>query len=138
MLHALISRVITMHSDFSYEEVEEVCKDYLDSITEKIKEETKMKRLVKYIEKEFELDSQKIEKISNRAYSLDTIPEYLFNSKAEILSSLVKISGLTKNIEQTELFENAEMQINRQDKIALIGKNGAGKTTLLKMIIGRE
>jgi ATP-binding cassette subfamily F protein 3 len=93
---------------------------------------------VKYIEKEFELDNQKIEKISNRVYSLDTIPEYLFNSKAEILSSLVKISNLTKNIEQTELFEDAEMQINRQDKIALIGKNGAGKTTLLKMIIGRE
>ena len=138
MLHDLISRVIAIHPDFTYEEVEEVCKDYLDSITEKIKEETKMKRLVKYIEKEFELESTKIEKTSNRIYSLDTIPEYLFNSKAEIVSSLVKISNLTKNIEQTELFEDAEMQINRQDKIALIGKNGAGKTTLLKMIIGRE
>ena len=138
MLHDLISRVTLVHPDFTYEEVEEVCKDYLDSITEKIKEETKMKRLVKYIEKEFELESTKIEKTSNRIYSLDTIPEYLFNSKAEIVSSLVKITNLTKNIEQTELFEDAEMQINRQDKIALIGKNGAGKTTLLKMIIGRE
>jgi ATPase subunit of ABC transporter with duplicated ATPase domains len=43
-----------------------------------------------------------------------------------------------KNIEQTELFADAEMQITRRDKVALIGKNGAGKTTLLKMIIGRE
>lgn len=120
MLHDLISRVIDVHPDFTYEEVEEVCKDYLDSITEKIKEETKMKRLVKYIEKEFELETTKIEKTSNRIYNLDTIPEYLFNSKAEIVSSLVKINNLTKNIEQTELFENAEMQINRQDKIALI------------------
>lgn len=138
MLHDLISRVIDVHPDFTYEEVEEVCQDYLDSITEKIKEETKMKRLMKYIEKEFELETTKIEKTSNRIYNLDTIPEYLFNSKAEIVSSLVKISNLTKNIEQTELFENAEMQINRQDKIALIWKNGSGKTTLLKMIIGRD
>lgn len=138
MLENLISRVIAIHPDFTYSEVEEVCQDYLDSITEKIKEETKMKRLIKYIEKEFELDSQKIEKISNRIYTLESIPEYLFSGKAEIASSLVKISNLTKNIDQTELFQDAEFQINRRDKIALIGKNGAGKTTLLKMIIGRE
>ncbi len=138
MLATLITRVTTVHPDFSYEEVEEVCLDYLASITEKIKEETKMKRLVKYIEKEFELENTKIEKVSNRVYNLESIPEYLFSGKAEIASSLVKISNLTKNIEQTELFQNAELQINRQDKIALIGKNGAGKTTLLKMIIGRE
>lgn len=138
MIENLIQRVISIHPDFTYDEVEEVCQDYLDSITEKIKEETKIKRLVKYIEKEFELDTQKIEKISNKIYTLESIPEYLFNWKAEIASSLVKVSNLTKNIEQTELFLDAELQINRRDKIALIGKNGAGKTTLLKMIIGRE
>lgn len=138
MINTLINRVISMHPDFTYDEVEEVCLNYLESITEKIKEETKMKRLVKYIEKEFELDNQKIEKLSNRTYNLESIPEYLFTGKAEIASSLVKISNLTKNIEQTELFSDAELQINRRDKIALIGKNGTGKTTLLKMIIGRE
>ncbi len=138
MLSALISRVITIHPDFTYAEVEEVCINYLNSITEKIKEETKIKRLVRYIEKEFELDSQKIEKISNKTYTLECIPEYLFSGESRIASSLVTISGLTKNIEQTELFLEADMQINRRDKIALIGKNGAGKTTLLKMIIGRE
>lgn len=138
MLATLIIRVTTVHPDFSYAEVEEVCLDYLAAITEKIKEETKMKRLVKYIEKEFELENTKIEKVSNRIYNLESIPEYLFSGKVEIASSLVKISNLTKNIEQTELFQNAELQINRQDKIALIGKNGSGKTTLLKMIIGRE
>jgi ATP-binding cassette subfamily F protein 3 len=138
MINILINRVISIHPDFTYEEVEEVCHDYLNSITEKIKEETKIKRLVKYIEKEFELDIQKIEKLSNKTYNLESIPEYLFAGKAEIASSLVKISNLTKNIEQTELFQEAELQINRRDKIALIGKNGAGKTTLLKMIIGRE
>ena len=89
-------------------------------------------------EKEFELESTKWEKTSNRTYNLESIPEYLFSGKAEIISSLVTIRNLTKNIEQTELFQDAEIQINRRDKIALIGKNGAGKTTLLKMIIGRE
>ncbi len=138
MLSDLIARVIAVHPDFTHAEVEEVCRDYLDSITEKIKEETKMKRLVKYMEKEFELDSMKLEKKSNRIYSLETIPESLFRGKSSIASSLVTIRNLTKNIEQTELFLDAELQINKEDKIALIGKNGAGKTTLLKMIIGRD
>ncbi len=138
MFSDLITRVIAVHPDFTYEEVEEVCRDYLESITEKIKEETKMKRLVKYMEKEFELDSMRLEKKSNRTYTLESIPEYLFRGKANIASSLVTIRNLTKNIEQTELFLDAELQINREDKIALIGKNGAGKTTLLKMIIGRD
>ena len=138
MLSEIIYRVLAIHSDFTYEEVEEVCELFLSSITEKIKEETKIKRLTKYLEKEFELESQETKKVSNKAYSLELIPEYLFNGKAEIASSLVTITNLTKNIEQTELFLNAELKINRRDKIALIGKNGAGKTTLLKMIIGKE
>lgn len=78
MITTLINRVISIHPDFTYDEVEEVCRDYLDSITEKIKEETKIKRLIKYIEREFELDNQKIEKISNKTYNLESIPEYLF------------------------------------------------------------
>lgn len=138
MLSEIIYRVLAVHPDFSYEEVEEVCELYLSSITEKMKEETKLKRLTKYLEKEFELETCETKKVSNKAYSLELIPEYLFNGKAEIASSLVTITNLTKNIEQTELFLNAEMKINRRDKIALIGKNGAGKTTLLKMMIGRE
>ncbi len=139
MFADLISRVIAVHPDFTSDEVGEVCQDYMDSMSsEKIKEETKMKRLVKYIEREFELGESRIEKISNKIYNLESIPEYLFSGESRIASALVAITGLTKNIEQTELFADAEMLITRRDKVALIGKNGAGKTTLLKMIIGRE
>ena len=138
MLRDIIFRVITAHPDFSYEEVEEVCQIFLASITEKMKEETKIKRLVKYIEKEFELDTAPQKNVSNKIYTLETIPEYLFKGKGDILSSLVTIRNLSKNIEQTELFQSVDMQINRNDKIALIGKNGSWKTTLLKMIIDRD
>lgn len=34
------------------------------------------------------------------------------------------------------LFDNINLTINRQDKIALIGNNGAGKSTLLKIMAG--
>ncbi len=79
MISTLTSRVISMHPEFTSDEVAEVCQDYMDSMAnEKIKEETKMKRLIKYIEKEFELGESKIEKISNKIYNIESIPEYLF------------------------------------------------------------
>ena len=136
MFDLLIQRVLATHPDFTYEEVQIFCQDFYDSITEKIKEETKIKRLTKYLEKEFELDREDMQKVDSGIYTLESIPSYLMSGKPEITSSLVTIIDLVKNIEQTELFDHVDLQINRNDKIALIGKNGAGKTTFLKTILG--
>ena len=36
------------------------------------------------------------------------------------------------------LFDNISLQVDEQDRIALVGKNGAGKSTLLKILVGEE
>lgn len=140
MFDEIINRVIDCHSDFTYEEVKEICEDYRSEIPAKIKEVTKIKRLNKYISKEFELDDydDSILSESNKIYNLETIPKYLFTWKSQIVSSLVNVVNLTKNIEQTYLFESANLKINSQDKITLIWKNWSWKTTLLKMIIWKN
>ncbi|MDP2090324.1 MAG: ABC-F family ATP-binding cassette domain-containing protein [Candidatus Gracilibacteria bacterium] len=138
MLHEIIEKVIEHHPDFTYNEVKELCEDFLNEQDPKIKEETKYKRLNKYLEKEFEMGEMHVKKEADKEYSLDTIPKYLFAGKSQIASSLITIKELTKNIEKTELFHKANFKINNTDKVALIGKNGCGKTTLLKMIIGVE
>lgn len=140
MFEDIIKLVLAHHEDFTYEEVEEVCQDFYDKIPAKIKEETKLKRLNKYMTVEFELESKEFtfEWESSKEYSLETIPKSLFEWKSKIVSSLINIKNLNKNIEQTYLFENAELKVNSRDKIALIWKNWAGKTTLLKMIIWKE
>jgi len=120
MLDEIIQKVLDHHDDFSYEEVQEICEEFLLEQPAKIKEETKLKRLNKFLEKEFELNETHFENTSIKEYSLETIPKYLFAGKTQIASSLINIKGLTKNIEQTELFENAELKVNRDDKIALI------------------
>lgn len=51
---------------------------------------------------------------------------------------LIRIKNLHKYYEEKTLFENAEVNINLGQKIAIIGRNGAGKTTLLKMILNQE
>ncbi len=45
---------------------------------------------------------------------------------------------LPKNFRAITIVENASAEINRGDKIALIGANGKGKSTLLRIIAGAE
>jgi DNA polymerase III delta prime subunit len=78
MLDNIIQKVISHHPDFSYEDVLEICQEFLDEQSPKIKEETKLKRLNKFLEKEFELVEEKIIEYSTKDYSLETIPKYLF------------------------------------------------------------
>jgi ATP-binding cassette subfamily F protein 3 len=48
---------------------------------------------------------------------------------------MLTASGLSKSFGGRSLFENASLQINRGDRIGLIGANGAGKSTLFSLIL---
>lgn len=136
-LQEVIERVCEAHPDFTFEEVELFCNSFLATITEKIKEETKMKRLMKYLEKELDIENTLASsKTTYIKRTIDTLPKNLLQAKPTIASRLIKITDLSKFIRHTELFDKASLQINREDKFALIGKNGSGKTTFLKMLVG--
>ena len=51
---------------------------------------------------------------------------------------LVELKHVTKTFPAITIVENASAEINRGDKIALIGANGKGKSTLLRIIAGTE
>ncbi|RPD38182.1 ABC-F family ATP-binding cassette domain-containing protein [Chitinophaga barathri] len=51
---------------------------------------------------------------------------------------LCTLNGVGKAFGQLEILKNASAEINRGDKIALIGANGKGKSTLLRVIAGTE
>ena len=114
MFEDIIKKVLAHHDDFTYDEIYEFCNDFYKEIPAKIKEETKLKRLVKYIDSEFELETKEFtfESNSTKEYSLETIPKSLFEWKSKIVSSLVNIKNLSKNIEQTHLFSDANLKIN--------------------------
>src|SRR5580698_8828821 len=48
------------------------------------------------------------------------------------------ISEVSKSYGPTRLFEDASLQVNREDRIGLIGPNGAGKSTLFGLMLGEE
>jgi ATP-binding cassette subfamily F protein 3 len=51
---------------------------------------------------------------------------------------IASLKHLTKKFGDKTIIENAEAEIDRGDKIALIGANGKGKSTVLRIIAGAE
>jgi ATP-binding cassette, subfamily F, member 3 len=48
---------------------------------------------------------------------------------------MLTLTGISKSFGGRVLFENVTIQINREDRIALVGPNGAGKSTLFSLIL---
>lgn len=140
-LSEIITTVQSYHSDFSYEEIAELCYDYLAQFNEKTKEATKEKSLKKYLAKTFEIqrDEEECDPETQTSFSLSAIPKHLFNyTNKKSADYLITIKGLHKQLGSTVLFEDAELRIKPEDKIALVGKNGAWKSTFLKILLNPE
>ncbi len=52
------------------------------------------------------------------------------------LCAMINLEQLGVHLPQGYLFQNISLQINRNDKVGLVGKNGAGKSTMLRLIAG--
>lgn len=51
---------------------------------------------------------------------------------------MIQLDNLGLYLPQGYLFKDVNLQINKGDKVGLVGKNGAGKSTMLKLISGKE
>lgn len=51
---------------------------------------------------------------------------------------LVELKNISKNFGELQILKNTGAEIDRGDKIALIGANGKGKSTLLRIVAGTE
>jgi len=51
---------------------------------------------------------------------------------------VLRVEGLSKAFGTDELFSNVNFELQRGEKVGLIGANGTGKTTLLRCLLGQE
>ncbi len=51
---------------------------------------------------------------------------------------MLSIRNLKKSYSGTTLFEEANLQINYGERVALVGPNGAGKSTIFRIVLGDE
>jgi len=49
---------------------------------------------------------------------------------------MIDIQQINFSYEQKQILKNVNFQLNRGDRLAVIGPNGSGKTTLLKLMVG--
>lgn len=63
-------------------------------------------------------------------------PHFNFLPKVPSGKQVCKLQNLAKAYQDKVLFKNLNLEIQRGDKIAIVGANGKGKSTLLKVLIG--
>jgi ATP-binding cassette subfamily F protein 3 len=85
--------------------------------------------LIKKLDKLERIEEPEIERPNIRInFRLDKIPGKV----------LVELNHITKKFGENVIVKNSSAEIERGDKIALIGANGKGKSTLLRIIAGIE
>ncbi|WP_249869391.1 ABC-F family ATP-binding cassette domain-containing protein [Oceanobacillus saliphilus] len=111
------------------------------------KKEEKMKELQAFIAR-FSANASKSKQATSRKKMLDNItlddikpssrkyPYIAFTPEREIGNDLLRVEGLSKTIGDVKVLDNVSFVMNKDDKIALVGKDDIANTMLLKILAG--
>jgi ATPase subunit of ABC transporter with duplicated ATPase domains len=111
------------------------------------KKEEKIKELQAFIAR-FSANASKSKQATSRKKLLDKIslddikpssrkyPYVGFTPDREIGNDLLRVDGITKTIDGVKVLDNISFIMNKDDKIALVGKNEIAITTLFKILTG--
>jgi len=80
-----------------------------------------------------EIALSKMDVMDNPDTTLNTIT-FSLEPNCTSGNDVLFVEGLSKSYDGLELFKNIDFQIQRGERIALIGNNGTGKTTILKIL----
>ncbi|SDK18227.1 ABC-F family ATP-binding cassette domain-containing protein [Sediminibacillus albus] len=111
------------------------------------KKEEKIKELQNFVAR-FSANASKSKQATSRKKMLDNItlddikpssrryPYVAFTPGREIGNDLLRVEGISKTIDGEKVLDNISFTMNKDDKIALVGKNEFAKTTLLRILTG--
>src|SRR5690625_890303 len=111
------------------------------------KKEEKIKDLQAFIAR-FSANASKSKQATSRKKLLDSItlddikpssrryPYVAFSPEREIGNDLLRVEGLTKSINGQKVLDNVSFTMNRDDKVAFVGKDDLAKTTLFEILTG--
>lgn len=61
-----------------------------------------------------------------------------FKPVCETGNDVLSVTGLSKSFGTKKLFDNADMQVFKNERVFVLGTNGCGKTTLLRILTRRQ
>ncbi len=111
-------------------------------------QQKKIRHIEKFIER-FRYKATKAKQVQSRIKMLEKIEvveipddieviNFNFNNVPPSGKIVVKLENVSKSYENFEVLKNINLQVDRGDKIAVIGLNGSGKSTLAKILAQTE
>ncbi|HOX83852.1 MAG TPA: ABC-F family ATP-binding cassette domain-containing protein, partial [Chryseolinea sp.] len=112
-------------------------------------QQAKIKQTERFIER-FRATASKSKLVQSRVKALDRLDmieqvvddtaavNFRFTFKQQPGRYIISLKDVSKSYGNLEILKNTSINLERGDKIALIGANGKGKSTLLRIIAGTE
>jgi ATPase subunit of ABC transporter with duplicated ATPase domains len=79
---------------------------------------------------------RKVEEMEELPGSSRRYPKFQFSPKRPSGKEVLKVSGVRKAFGDKEVIPGVSLQVNRGDRLVIMGPNGIGKSTLLKIMMG--
>jgi ATPase subunit of ABC transporter with duplicated ATPase domains len=79
---------------------------------------------------------RKVEQLEELPGSSRRYPKFRFVQKRPSGKEVLKIEGVRKAFGDKEVLHGVDLQVNRGDRLVIMGPNGIGKSTLLKILVG--
>lgn len=111
------------------------------------KKEEKVKELQNFIAR-FSANASKSRQATSRKKMLDNItiedikpssrryPYVAFKPEREIGNDLLRVEGISKTIDGVKVLDNVSFTLNRDNKVAFVGRDELAKTTLFDILMG--
>jgi ATPase subunit of ABC transporter with duplicated ATPase domains len=158
--HRFLDNVSTRILDVDYETVTLYTGNYTAFVAQKREERERREKEIESREKEIAHHQEfvdrfrakaskarqaqsKLRMIEKRASELETLPgssrrypTFRFEPRRPSGREVLAIRGIRKAYGDNEVLHGVDLQVNRGDRMAIMGPNGIGKSTLLKIAMG--
>jgi len=79
---------------------------------------------------------RKVDELEELPGSSRRYPKFRFIQRRPSGREVLKVQGLKKAFGEKEVLHGVDLQVNRGDRLVIMGPNGIGKSTLLKILVG--